>query len=323
MRLIWFCVICFAGAFVAGTFVPAAFTDSPAYRETGGSIQVLLATTAAESHTKSPFDSAGPIFIEADYFDVGASHYDLSFPKKLSGKRFAVVTDGSGVLIDPSFYYREDVYIPDIRTFECGSWLDERGRRIHETCQVIYGTVPYGSGDPEEDLEGLSGGWCSKIEKRSEYISLVLFGDTSASYKPDWAHWSNTLPGFGGGDANEHHFVRSHDGEFKLDSNYGSVPHKSCKQLTLWRDRKVGDTDVPPTRTDWDRLIWDGASGDGQVTAITVERNAEGLGNLLLASAAALAALSIGFIPVAYEEYGRWRQYRKSLRSPLIDNPTA
>jgi hypothetical protein len=77
----------------------------------------------------------------------------------------------------------------------------------------------------------------------------------------------------------------------------------------------VTDIDTPATQSAGDELLW--SSSQDMLPAAFVVRvhYAEEIGNALLATGAATAALAIGFIPVAYDAGRDRRQARRRRRA--------
>jgi hypothetical protein len=331
LRLIWFCLICFTGAFVTGTFVPAAFTDPPAFDDPySPSLEISMPTTAAESESATPFATSDPVVVTGLYNQVSEPIYKISFPQEYLSKRFVLLIYGTAVMgsvraTDPTgeIEIRLDSHI-----IQCGYYIRDEWRPSGDRCQVIYGVVP-SRPDPVVSSSNDPLG-CEKAKvPKSGSASIELSGEEDRAQVPywdsfirdlDWAHQSISMPGI---EADTSPGVVNEFQGFNLGSRYGSVPMRACKKFEVSDDSRIGDVNLTPTNSDPGLMVWDGAAGVPAVTVVTTERNAGGLGNLLLASAGALAALSIGFVPVAYEEWGRWRRYRKSLRSPPTDGPVS
>lgn len=299
VRLIWFCVLMIAGAIVAATFVPAAFTSPPATFDDPSGVQVLVesnnsATSIGESYR------AG-VYIAAQYSQGAGwtpTYYTLFFPRSFVGKKFVVALSGSAVLADPQTPEQR----ASITTDTCHAYKGGFGRgNFTQPCQIIQGTVP-------DHLASIALECIppSVQAHNSDEVSVYLTGlSPSNNQRLNWAHWMTTLPTF-------YSYKPDSSWDYRglaLNGKFGGIQEVGCKGLRLNEEWEVGDLSENTTLTAARELIW--ADGNASMAVVSKERGAEGIGNILLATAGALAALGIGFIPVAYEA---WRQWRRSIR---------
>jgi hypothetical protein len=100
-----------------------------------------------------------------------------------------------------------------------------------------------------------------------------------------------------------------------LHGPYQFFSQIGCKTLGSEGGWQIGDESMNGTQRTGQTIVWDGDAGRGPIVVTSKDRSAEGRGNLYLASSAALAALSIGFMPVAADEGRKWWGRRRPRRS--------
>lgn len=283
-------------------YVPAAFTDPlPAISQ--GHIEILLASPGAATEAP-PQDST--FAVDAYYSDIArTAQYRVWIPNKFSGRRFAIILTDSAILKDPNVSGKGQ----DAPSRGCG-----RGflpLRIHgevsyietsylfEKCQVVYGTVPRAP-NVENTAEN-----CSLVSSaRGAFVSFTLTGLSSGRDQLDWVHQMRTLPDLATATGE---FPLNTFGSVELDQTYASLGvGPICKTLQLEPNEIFSGGDPEPTASSSGQLAWTGEEASGLNRVITAKRNGTGLGNLVLASAGALVALSVGLIPVAYESWHEW-----------------
>jgi hypothetical protein len=88
--------------------------------------------------------------------------------------------------------------------------------------------------------------------------------------------------------------------------SYKPVPTLGCKDLHLEEHWRLGGSDVEPTSTLENEAIWNAPVGTDEIDVVYTRRNAEAKGNRAIAFAGFLGALSIGFMPIAYDALRQW-----------------
>lgn len=81
----------------------------------------------------------------------------------------------------------------------------------------------------------------------------------------------------------------------------------------LPQNADLTDTYEPAMQSGDGELLWSGTQVSGDAFAVR-RRNADEIGNGLLAAGAAMAALAIGFIPVVYDANRERRRARKRVQ---------
>jgi hypothetical protein len=286
------CAIFLLGTFVALFFVPPAFTDPAPDFKSIGSIDTLIASTGEETNN-DPGRWNNRIFIHARYSqDSAVVYYTLWFPNKYAGRKFAFRLSGSAVMRNA----HTEVKAP--LTTEGWSCRDAQ-----EQCQILYGVIPV------EQLEPIVRGGppdCSlDVTKQDNYTPVRISGDASIISDTDWVHHLTVLPDFTD--------TYSFDGH-ELRGTYATALQIVCKELELNPTTKLGDVSSVPTAADTTRLTWNSEFADKHVSVVTADRSAGAWGNLLIATAGLLAAISIGFMPVAYDARRRWRQSQELVK---------
>ncbi len=302
VRVSWFCACCLTLAIIVLTAVPAAFRDLEATVSSYCSILAGVEWPDPDVTKISPIVQ-NPIFIEAAYNEeYGDAHYTIWFPGRFAGKRFIIILRGSAVLSGVS-----DSYNLTTENRPCSSnYL--YGGPDDVSCEILSGTLP--GKPPDRIVEGCGRDTFSKFN----YVAVEMAGFTSNKTYPDWFHTILNLPDLqtGGGT-----WVRNGVYNIQLPTNYLTLNQEGCHTAKLGTWDKLADVSEQPASSTSKELTFNGAE---PVAIVQSNRDAEGLGNILIALAGVFLAISIGFIPVAYEEWGRWRRYRKSLKPPASED---
>ena len=303
LRITAFCAVCLIGAGIAMMFVPAAFGNPAAFATKTGSVQLAVATSDSAT-SWSTTGARTTFYIEGSYSqnDPRVS-YRLWYPKEFGGRRFALLLLGSAVMTKVSA--TGTTVNADTTTCRRNSAGFDRTIAAEQPCQIVYGTVPAAPQPAVPDDCSLP------PAEQTGFTSVVLDGQSSITTAPDWAHHVTNLPSFI--DSQGPQTFTTWDAA-RLDGQYGTGHQAGCRQLERNPDWQLGDVDVTATSVSPDWLTWSGTTGLGGVALVSSNRNAQGHGNVLLAIAGAFAALAIGFIPVAHEEFRTWRRAWKQRR---------
>jgi hypothetical protein len=294
LGLLGVCIISLLAAVIIGGFIPAAFSEPSANVISSGSVAVVL--KKHDSELKLPLKQSDSIVIHASYSANGSfAEYNIWFPERFAGWDFAILLGDSAVLKDPKMMGL-GVSI-EKHDSDCITEIDG-GRSGHSfsKCQVIYGVVPL-TGEPTSYPE------CLEEWEGNNYIPVVVSGRPTVMQSVNWAHRLTTLPALENKTLSFttpiEDFANQH-----LNGRYGAIAQTGCTDTSLDSDWKITDAISPPETANGNVLRWNGPEG---VSLMTSRRNRGATGNILLALAGATAAVAIGFMAVAYEEWGKWR----------------
>jgi hypothetical protein len=304
MFLLVTCILSLALALGLATFIPAAFSDPVVDYSQSGEVMVAVSDPAPPAGSKQ---KVGPtsVAVSVGYFEFGSeASYTYWFPRNLVGRRFVIIMTGSALLDvledsplvsppqgpDPAMFLK-------VRDGECaasGAWPD--------TCRVFAGVIPPRSASTLDTS-------CLPPADQQNYSPVTISGFMRMTRSLDWAHGVTFLPDLLA--ASTPRDIDSFE-DLRLDGRFRSLDQEACKSYTPDPDWKLGDVSVASSSTTpRGDLIWKGDLGSTDVTLVSARRDAGALGNILLAAVGALAALSIGFMPVTYDSWRRWRISRR------------
>jgi hypothetical protein len=298
-RFSWLAALCVVLLIVAASCVyqgVQAFVDPPATANSGGEIAVGISGKHVIDPNFSDPDAGAPVYVrvEESYRDVLL--YEIRFPAAFVSRRFVILLFGDGRLKDVVAEDDDEHTVHlEIGTKPCGPVL----------CEVLYGTIPRRSAS-----FGVSSRDCAnRNNDSSSGVTLVGRGRLLAS--TDWAHRIARFPGMSS--SFSLHAVNTSvtflfsvplDGYYNFNRNYG------CEQLGFSDDWKATNVSSGARSAD-DELEWDSTQGLASASAVLQDRNAEAKGNAWIATAAIVAAVAVGFLPIAYEANRVWRRHRR------------
>jgi len=142
-------------------------------------------------------------------------------------------------------------------------------------------------------------------------IEVDIGGLSDIRTSATWAYQIYTLPSLIGSSSVNSYI--SHWNGIALNGWYRTGDPIGCRNDILPTASELTDVYQPATMSEFGQLIWKSQDSFGTAALVMRRRDAEAIGNGLIASGAAMAALAIGFIPVAYEAN---RSRRRARRRP-------
>ena len=253
-----------------------------------------------------PFETSPPVIVDTAYsmsvpHGVGAS-YIFSFPKNYYQGRTVALTLPNSARLDLSDDEHQDVSFQEQRG-PCSD--DERSSRPRfsasepvDQCQLITTVVPASS-----TYRYLSS--CLPRAKSEDYVQVRIGGIAESTRGLDWAHNVTTIPAMTN---YSNRNASPYPLRFDLEGTYAPPNLEVCGELLLDPDVRIIDVHPTPTTSADGVLTWARQPFRNRgVALIEKQRDAEAIGNVLLAAVGALAGLSIGFIPVAVDEWEKLR----------------
>jgi hypothetical protein len=295
--------------------------DDPAIVEPSPTNELEIAagiSPTANQYTHSTLPNSN-YYVHGSYSqDSDQTHYTFWLPKAYAGRPFVVLASGTAVL--------NDVQSPDtalsVKQRACAFDSDllnvfRLSTSQHLRCEAIYGTIP-----TRERIKG--DGECGYMNSSlAKYVSVEISGTSKTVTRPDWAHQVTNLPGLAP-QGLVPDYLTSWNG-IQLSGIFMTGIQTACKDLTISSSWETVYTTSEPWSATTDSMIWTGAepNAGGTVEAFTANgnsspmalqtksRSADRLGNILLAVSTTCGAISIGFMPVAYEAWRRRARYRR------------
>ena len=309
-----FCLGLLAAAGICTSYAVMAFADPIALPAGFNSVELVV---QAPKPTSLPLENSAPnvkfyvyqTFYSQDGRDYAA--YEVLAPAKEAGKKYVLMLEGSARLGAPSEIDGTPAVRSNSVTFSYSS-----AYYVTPTtgpCQLVRGTFPVtlnggaAKGNPLPDSCDGTGG--SPWKRSDDDVGIEIIGKSHLVTSASWAYQTYSLPGFTGSLIDRDAYLNSWAGG-KLGGWYRSGNPVGCRVDELATDGEVTDISRPATQSSQELLAWQPTDAGGAAAVVIRGRDAEEIGNALLAIGAATAALAIGFIPVAYDT-NRQRRARK------------
>jgi hypothetical protein len=272
-----------------------AFVDPPATEHAGGEIAVGIAGKhVLDPHYFDP-DTHDPVYVRVEESHRDVLSYEIRFPAAFVSRRFVMILWGESRMED--IVAEDDDHHPvhlEIATKPCGP----------VSCEVLYGTIPRKSEPFVSSLD------CANRNDDST-TGVTIVGRGHVLVSTDWAHRIARLPHMPS--TTSLHAVNTSITllfPVPLDGYYNFNPSYGCEQLGYSDDWKATNV-TSGARSAEGELEWDSTKGLASASAVLQDRNAEAKGNALIATAAIVAAIAVGFLPIAYEAHYVWRRQRR------------
>jgi hypothetical protein len=178
-----------------------------------------------------------------------------------------------------------------------------------QQCQLITGRfpdAPSASMKFAPDCIPLPGVFSGKAYNA---VEVGFAGKVQTLTVSNWAYQQYSLPGTTGGDFSMRGDLSSWENT-SFGGWYETADITACIGAALPDGAELTDTYEPATQSGNGQLLWSGTNVETN-SFIVHRRNADEIGNALLAGGAAMAALAVGFIPVAYDAE---RERRRALK---------
>lgn len=247
------------------------------------------------------------IFATFDQDDHDYADYELVAPAAYAGKKYAIVLEGNARIDEPASLMSQPPF--SSKSVNC-KYPAGYTPTSTSPCQLIIGTFPkltgFGAGE-----EMSAPGECSQNGKfgaswTNKYVEISIAGASHMRTNSNWAYDSYSLPSLvsmGWGSSVDQWYGISLGGWYQPGITSG------CRVDILPVEAEVTDEYEPATQSYPNVLVWQ--SIDGVAALVTRQRDADEIGNALLAIGATTGALAIGFIPLAYEANRMRRRARK------------
>jgi hypothetical protein len=278
-----------------------AFGDPPAISTNWGSVGVGIGTEGKERSDPAPFAGNGHVSVVASYqLEDSLVSYDFYVPERYAGRRFVVLLSGTGTLqgVEPS----EQLEIGKVTPCRLYHSANESP---DWSCQLLSGRLPA----LDKAWEGLSLGPTICRFDNAKVLSFRVSGHPSLTEKADWAHDIVSLPSlFPSSDVNTN--FRTYHG-LQLDSTYASPVQDGCRFANPPLLSTFTDASTAPTSTVRETMIWTQDEAIVDTHLVYKDRDAEGSGNIYLATGGAFAAFAIGLLPIASTSSARFARSRR------------
>jgi len=139
----------------------------------------------------------------------------------------------------------------------------------------------------------------------NDLIAIDFEGTSQLGTKSDWAYQQYSLPALNWVNGDWQDRLNG----IPLGGWYVPALTSGCMLDLLPRNADLTNVYAPATQSNSSRLLWTGED-IGADEFVVRHRNADEIGNALLAAGAFMAGLSIGFIPFAYDAEQKRRQAR-------------
>jgi hypothetical protein len=258
--------------------------------------------------------SAGSAYIYATFGQNNdATDYEILVPAKDAGQQYALMLMGTALLDHPTDYYASFQSRLTTCTTTAAGWSGPP----QQQCQLITGRFPskangYLPGPDVNRCQG-EGYFNTPVAKAPNAVEMNFQGRSQLSTALSWAYQQYYLPGMTAWDSGVSGYQDSLNG-ISLAGWYELTTIGGCREDDLPENVDLTDIDTPATQSTGDQLHWNGPQIFS--TALVVRRrDADEIGNALLAAGAATAALAIGFVPVVYDADRERRKARKRRRT--------
>jgi hypothetical protein len=318
-RVIRLTALCAGLLLLAGgvTYFGVKEFANPLAVSSGGSFIVLAVQGPAPPGAPGAqgFPSAGQAYLYAGFVqdDADKAAYQVIVPAKDAGKRYVLLLTGTA-RIEQLTDDAGAAFPSRLTKCDAPSYQGEAQEAQRQTCQLITGrfaSQANGYMPPYRCEDGTSS---FPLPPKPNAIETIFKGKPQLATSSSWPYQQYSLPGtdvwsegsFGNRDSLDN---------ISLDGWYYPATLGGCRADILPKNVEVTDIDTPATQSAGGELFW--SSSQDMLAAAFVVRphDAEEIGNALLATGAATAALAIGFIPVAYEAGRDRRQARKRRRA--------
>jgi hypothetical protein len=143
-------------------------------------------------------------------------------------------------------------------------------------------------------------------------VQVTFFGSPHIAIASNWAYQQYALPSMQGLAPGVRGYNNRWNG-ITLSGWFQSNSVTACMVDDLPQNAELSDTYEPAMQSGDGELLWNGTQVSGDAFVVR-RRNADEIGNGLLAGGAAMAALAIGFVPVIYDANRERWQARKKVR---------
>lgn len=262
-----------------------------------GNISVGLGIGNARAPTEYPFARAATIGI-AVYVspDLGSrettANYTLLFPKRFVNRSFALMLEDAATLRN----VRSSVATTQTAARSCTEVGGQGayGYTSKHRCQVIYGTVPDGSGTESVSSPcrpfGLLG------FNPSTAIAVQVSGDAKLVEQIDWAHSLISLPSTVG--EGPPTVLDAWNGK-SLRYRVGTPLQTGCKSSRIPTLASLGEMSDPPSSTDQFSVKWEGRDAFQNMSFVATARNQDSRGDLYIALGGLLGGVALSLIGTA------------------------
>ena len=258
-----------------------------------------------------------PISISAtfDQDDDNYASYEVTAPAKYAGRRYVLMLAGTARIDQPSRLGDEPPL--QARSLTCTYQVQGLPQRSTSPCQLISGTFPaeadvYMQDSGDGEVVGGGGG------SAPDAVEIAIGGVSHITTGSNWAYQEYSLPSVDGWQPGYEtgSYLQQWNG-VPLGGWYETGDGTGCREDQLPVNAELTDVYQAATQSESGELIWDQSGADGPAALVTRQRDADEIGNALLALGAATAALAIGFVPVAYDADRERRRALKRQRSRL------
>jgi flavin-binding protein dodecin len=230
--------------------------------------------------------------------DDNFAEYQVFAPSQDAGKKYVLMLQGSARVDHPTGMIPEPGFRSTLS--DCDYVLNEI-EPATGPCELIKGTFPdMANAEMPADAANCDEGSSDEIGNSSDRaVEIDLGGTSHILTSSDWAYQTYTLPSFTGLAADA--YLNRWNG-VDLEGWYKTGALVSCRLDITPTNGELTDASTPATVSTLGALLWN--SNDSQSVADALvfrQRDAEEIGNGLVALGASTAALAIGFIPIAYD----------------------
>lgn len=281
---------------------------------------VQVSTPTAAQVQAGPPDSI-PMYLWATYSpaDGKDTDYQITVPAKYAGKRYVLLLAGTARIDQPSAPTLPFVHDPPLQSRSTNCTYPLLGMpqitRITEQCQLITGRFPAEANTYMPDADSCQLGAGGSVGSWTPNAVMVEFvGTSQVTTASDWAYQQYSLPDIAGLVEPANYLARWNG--IPLAGWYATGRMAACRVDQLPESVELSDTYNPAMQSVDGTLLWRGTNGLERAAFVVRRRDADEIANALLAAGAAMAALAIGFIPVAYDADRERRRARSQRHLP-------
>lgn len=264
--------------------------------------------------------------------DLDTASYFVAMSAEYAGEQFALVLEGTARIDQPFLNSAFPIASFRSQLSPCTGLLNGFGSTSQ--CQIITGRFPSkASGLLPVAAAEKCGKSPNESQKTYSVVAFEINGTPQPSISLDWAYQQYSLPGIDSGSPFSSYATRTGSSyaagslqndvsRIPLDGWYEYTEMDGCREAILPDNMDLADIETPASETIGNQLTWNGP--DIYDTAFVMRRpDADEIGNALLATGAAMAALGIGFVPVAYDADRERRKAWKRRRARKRAHPSA